>query len=107
PLGRDVIDLEEGGSVRPALTRQAPHLVINAAAYNFVDRAEDETERAFIVNARGPWALARACAARDIPLVHVSSDYVFGRDAARTTPYLESDVPGPESEYARGKLAGE
>jgi dTDP-4-dehydrorhamnose reductase len=107
PLGRDVIDLEDADSVRPALTREAPHLVINAAAYNFVDRAEDETERAFIVNARGPWALARACAARDIPLVHVSSDYVFGRDEARTTPYLESDVPGPQSEYARGKLAGE
>ncbi len=107
PLGRDVINLEDADSVRPGLTREAPHLVINAAAYNFVDRAEDETERAFIVNARGPWALARACAARDIPLVHVSSDYVFGRDEARTTPYLEADVPGPQSEYARGKLAGE
>jgi dTDP-4-dehydrorhamnose reductase len=107
PLGRGVIDLEDADSVRPALTREAPHLVINAAAYNFVDRAEDETERAFIVNARGPWALARACAARDIPLVHVSSDYVFGRDEARTTPYIEADVPGPQSEYARGKLAGE
>jgi dTDP-4-dehydrorhamnose reductase len=107
PLGRDVINLDDADSVRPALTREAPHLVINAAAYNFVDRAEDETERAFIVNARGPWALARACAARDIPLVHVSSDYVFGRDEARATPYLESDVPGPQSEYARGKLAGE
>jgi dTDP-4-dehydrorhamnose reductase len=107
PLGRDSLDLTDADSVRPALTRAAPHLVINAAAYNFVDRAEEETDRAFVINARGPWALALACAARDIPLVHVSTDYVFGRDRGRTTPYLESDVPGPQSEYARGKLAGE
>src|SRR5258708_5952218 len=107
PLGRDALDLGNADSVKPAIASAAPGLVINAAAYNFVDRAEDESEQAFAVNARGPWALARACAALDIPLVHVSSDYVFGRDEARTTPYLESDVPGPESEYARSKLAGE
>ena len=107
PLGRDIVDIGDADSVNPAITGLAPDLVINAAAYNFVDRAEDESERAFAVNARGPWALSRTCAALDIPLVHVSSDYVFGRDAEHTTPYLESDVPGPQSEYARGKLACE
>ena len=107
PLGRDALDLSDADSVRPVLTREAPHLVINAAAYNFVARAEDESEKAFVINARGPWALARACRDRDIPLVHVSSDYVFGRDTGRTVPYVESDAPGPQSQYARGKLAGE
>src|SRR4029453_3120850 len=107
PLGRNAIDLPDGDRVIDVVTRATPHLVINAAAYNFVDRAEDEREQAFAVNARGPWALARACSALDIPLLHVSTDYVFGRDVQRAAPYTESDVPGPVNEYGRCKLAGE
>jgi dTDP-4-dehydrorhamnose reductase len=106
-LGRDVVDLADADCVNDALLAASPELVINAAAYNFVDRAEDEHEQAFAVNARGPWALARACAALDVPLVHVSSDYVFGRDMQRAAPYTESDAPGPMNEYGRCKLAGE
>ncbi len=107
PLGRDAVDLADAGRVHEALGFASPEIVINAAAYNFVDRAEDEREQAFAVNARGPWALARACAALDVPLVHVSSDYVFGREVQRAAPYTESDAPGPVSEYGRSKLAGE
>jgi dTDP-4-dehydrorhamnose reductase len=81
--------------------------VINAAAYNFVDRAEDERDRASAVNALGPRHLAESCASLDIPLDHVSTDYVFGQDAGRRIPYSEADHPGPLSEYARSKLAGE
>jgi dTDP-4-dehydrorhamnose reductase len=107
PLGRDVLDLADADGVNDALAAASPELVINAAAYNFVDRAEDEHDRAFAVNARGPWALARACSALDVPLVHVSTDYVFGRDTQCAAPYTESDMPGPVNEYGRSKLAGE
>jgi dTDP-4-dehydrorhamnose reductase len=84
-----------------------PNAVINAAAYNMVDLAEDEPELAHTVNALGPRALAKYCAARDIPLLHVSSDYVFGLDDNRKTPYREDDATGPLSVYGTSKLAGE
>jgi dTDP-4-dehydrorhamnose reductase len=107
PLGRNDIDLGDADRVHGVLTEAAPELVINAAAYNFVDRAESEREQAFAVNSRGPWALAKACAALEVPLVHVSTDYVFGRDQHRTAPYAETDTSGPVNEYGRTKLAGE
>jgi dTDP-4-dehydrorhamnose reductase len=107
PLGREAIDISDAGSVRDALPRTQPELVINAAANNFVDRAEDESGRAFAVNALGPQYVAEACASLGVPLVHVSSDYVFGQDADRKTPYRESDPPAPLSAYARSKLEGE
>jgi dTDP-4-dehydrorhamnose reductase len=107
PLGRDALDIADANCVTEALTSSRPELVINAAAYNFVDRAENESDRAFAVNALGPRHLAESCAALDVPLVHVSTDYVFGEDAGRRIPYTESKVPGPLSEYARSKLAGE
>ena len=105
--GRDALDIADAVSVADVLTRSQPELVINAAAYNFVDRAEDESERASAVNALGPKHVAESCAALDIPLVHVSTDYVFGQAAGRRIPYHESDLPGPSGEYARSKLAGE
>jgi dTDP-4-dehydrorhamnose reductase len=79
--------------------------VINAAAYTAVDAAETDEERAFAVNATGPGLLAAACARHDVPLFHVSTDYVFPGDAAR--PYEPSDETGPRSAYGRTKLAGE
>jgi dTDP-4-dehydrorhamnose reductase len=107
PLGRESLDISDAGSVRETLPRARPSLVINAAAYNFVDRAEDESDRAIAVNALGPQYVAEACASLGVPLVHVSSDYVFGQDADRKTPYRESDPPGALSAYARSKLKGE
>src|SRR5579872_3233598 len=105
--GRDALDIADSARVADVLTRSRPDLVINAAAYNFVDRAEDEPDRASAVNTLGPRHLAQSCAALDIPLVHVGTDYVFGQDAGRRIPYTESDLPGPLGEYARSKLAGE
>ncbi len=107
PVARDALDIADAAQVADVVTRSQADVVINAAAYNFVDRAEDERERATAVNAHGPKNLAEICALLKIPLVHVSTDYVFGQDAARRKPYSESDVPGPLSDYARSKLAGE
>ncbi|HET6709704.1 dTDP-4-dehydrorhamnose reductase [Amycolatopsis sp.] len=80
-------------------------VVVNAAAYTAVDRAETDEERAFAVNADGPRVLAAACAARRVPLIHVSTDYVFPGDA--TSPYEPGDELGPRSAYGRTKAAGE
>ncbi|HEY2252840.1 MAG TPA: dTDP-4-dehydrorhamnose reductase [Planctomycetaceae bacterium] len=107
PVGRDALDIADAAAVTDVLARSRPELVINTAAYNFVDRAEEERDRANDVNAVGPKNLADSCGTLNIPLVHVSTDYVFGHDAERHTPYTERDLPGPLSEYARSKLAGE
>ncbi|MGW4064517.1 dTDP-4-dehydrorhamnose reductase [Amycolatopsis sp. NPDC004747] len=80
-------------------------VVVNAAAYTSVDQAETDEERAFAVNADGPRVLAAACASRRVPLIHVSTDYVFPGDASR--PYEPSDELGPRSAYGRTKAAGE
>ena len=79
--------------------------MINAAAYTAVDAAETDEDRAFAVNADGPRVLAAACASRRVPLIHVSTDYVFSGDA--TAPYEPSDELGPRSAYGRTKAAGE
>ena len=79
--------------------------VINCAAYTAVDAAETDEDRAFEVNAVGPGLLARACASAGIPLIHVSTDYVFPGDGTR--PYEPSDDVGPKSAYGRTKLEGE
>ncbi|WP_309112396.1 dTDP-4-dehydrorhamnose reductase [Saccharothrix sp.] len=80
-------------------------VVVNAAAYTAVDAAETDEERASLVNAVGPEFLALACAAENVPLVHVSTDYVFAGDGSR--PYEPGDETGPRSAYGRTKLDGE
>lgn len=114
PLNREQIDLADAASVAAALTALQPDVVVNAAAYNFVDRAEDEPDVAFAVNGLGPRNLALYCRDHDAVLVHVGSDYVFSgtvccgeRAFARGMPYREPDTPGPQSAYAVSKLAGE
>ena len=79
--------------------------MINAAAYTAVDSAEEEEDRATWINAVAPGAMAAACAALDIPLVHVSTDYVF--DGSGTAPWQPGDTPAPLGAYGRSKLAGE
>ncbi len=80
-------------------------LIVNAAAYTAVDKAEAEPELAFAVNHAGPAHLAAACAERDIPLIHISTDYVF--DGTKRTPYTESDPVAPIGVYGASKSAGE
>jgi dTDP-4-dehydrorhamnose reductase len=124
-LGRDlcprlpgeVVALRRGGSPDADLTRPEslralfddvrPDVVVNCAAYNFVDKAEVEPSEAFTVNAWGVRELARLCRERDCLLVHFSTDYVFGLDEMRRQPWTESDAPGPVSVYGLSKLAGE
>ncbi|MGE3316676.1 MAG: dTDP-4-dehydrorhamnose reductase [Planctomycetaceae bacterium] len=107
PLGHAEVELTSAESIHAALSQLDVTAVINAAAYNLVDKAEDEPEVAYAVNALGPRQLARYCESRGVPFVHISSDFVFGLDAERSTPYRENDAPGPQSAYAVSKLAGE
>lgn len=107
PLARPEFDLADDDAIRRCLDAAQPDLVINTAAYNLVDRAEDEPERALRINALGPRTLAIWCAEQNRPLVHFSSDYVFGLDRERTVPYSEDDAPGPLNAYAASKLQGE
>ncbi len=104
---RPAIDLTSRDSLQAALDQEPVDLVINAAAYNKVDLAEDQPQQAYLENALGPRLLALECAVRDITLMHVSTDYVFGLDLQRQVPYRESDAPGPASAYGLSKLAGE
>ena len=106
PLGHREIEITEPASIDSALSAARPECVINTAAYNLVDRAEDEPDVAYRVNALGPRHVAQWCARHDARLVHVSTDYVFGLED-RSEPYRESDAPGPQSAYAISKLAGE
>ncbi|MEO6090961.1 MAG: dTDP-4-dehydrorhamnose reductase [Umezawaea sp.] len=107
------LDITDPECVADAVASFAEHardgglrpVVVNSAAYTAVDQAETDEERAFAVNARGPELLAVECARHDVPLLHVSTDYVFPGDATR--PYEPFDETGPRSAYGRTKLAGE
>lgn len=101
----EVADLSRPDTLPALVARLAPDLVVNAAAYTAVDRAEDEADLAFRVNAGAPGALSRACAAAGIRLVHFSTDYVFDGRASR--PLREDDPTGPLGVYGASKLAGE
>ena len=105
PADRSLLNLAEPGTLAEALDRLAPDLIVNAAAYTAVDRAEDERELAFIVNAEAPGVIARWASRMKIPLVHFSTDYVF--DGQGQTPWHEDSPPAPLSVYGASKLAGE
>jgi dTDP-4-dehydrorhamnose reductase len=99
------LDIADARSVADTFARYRPQLVINAAAYTAVEQAETEPERAFAVNATGAANLARACSAARIPLLQLSTDYVF--DGSSATAYNEDDRPNPLNVYGKSKLAGE
>lgn len=99
------LELADAPAVERWLDETNPELVINAAAYTAVDRAETERQRAFEVNAQGPATLAAWCQRRGAALIHVSTDYVF--DGAKAGSYLANDPTGPLSVYGESKLAGE
>ncbi|WP_339908735.1 dTDP-4-dehydrorhamnose reductase [Symmachiella dynata] len=107
PLGHAELDITRPDDVTAKLHEIQPDFVINCAAYNLVDKAEEEPEVAYAVNATGPKNLAQSCADLGIGLAHISSDYVFGQDAQRAVPYTENDPPGPQGAYAQSKRAGE
>ena len=106
-LGHTDIEITDPASIASVLNAAVPTHIINCAAYNLVDRAEDEPEVAHRVNGLGPSHLANWCAAHEATLLHVSTDYVFGADATRCTPLDETAPTGPVSVYGSSKLAGE
>lgn len=99
------LDISDASAVAATIAAEQPDCVINAAAYTAVDRAESDSERAYQVNRDGVAHLARACRDADIPLLHISTDYVFNGE--QTKPYVENDQPNPTSVYGASKLAGE
>lgn len=104
-LGRGQADLSQPAACAAAILAHRPHAVVNAAAWTAVDAAEDQPEAAAVVNAESPGAMARACAGLGIPLVHLSTDYVF--DGSGTTPFAPDAPTGPLGVYGRTKLDGE
>jgi len=104
-LGRDEIDLADEQAIRDMIRHLKPDIVVNAAAYTMVDRAEDEPESAMAVNGRAPGILAEEVKRMNALLVHYSTDYVF--DGTKTTPYTENDLPNPMNVYGKTKLLGE
>ena len=101
----EVADFDQPASLAALLDRFRPTVVVNAAAYTAVDRAEDDREAAFRANAEAPGVLAHWCAQAGVPLVHYSTDYVF--DGQGTRPYREDDATAPLGVYGASKLAGE
>jgi dTDP-4-dehydrorhamnose reductase len=104
-LGRRELDLENHDSVDSVVAKIAPSVIINAAAYTAVDRAESEAAPAFSINRDGAAALAAVAARMNIPFIHLSTDYVF--DGRKQDPYNERDIPAPLNVYGASKLAGE
>ncbi len=104
-LGHDRVDLSRPETCAEAIRQARPAAVINAAAYTAVDRAETDEARATTINGDAPGAMARACAGLGIPLVHLSTDYVF--DGTGTMPHATTDPVSPQNAYGRSKLAGE
>jgi dTDP-4-dehydrorhamnose reductase len=104
-VGRPALDFDRAASIAEVIADAAPWLVVNAAAYTAVDLAEDNPDAAFRANRDGPAALARLCEAAGIPLIHVSTDYVF--DGRKGAPYVETDPTAPQGVYGASKLAGE
>jgi dTDP-4-dehydrorhamnose reductase len=104
---REYADLTRPVELRAALETLRPDIVVNCAAYNLVNKAESDPAGAFAVNAWGVRDLALACHDLGCALVHFSTDYVFGLDENRGTPWTETDAPGPVSVYGLSKLAGE
>ena len=104
-LDRGRADLTDPEACGAVITASNADVVINAAAYTAVDRAEQERDTAMIVNAMAPTAMAAAAAAKDIPFIHISTDYVF--DGFGDTPWRPDDITGPLGVYGASKLAGE
>jgi dTDP-4-dehydrorhamnose reductase len=104
-IGHLQLDLGLPETVAPSLNAAAPDIVVNAAAYTAVDQAEREPEMAFAVNGTGAGAVAKAARALGVPVIHLSTDYVF--DGNKNSAYVEEDLTAPATAYGVSKLAGE
>lgn len=104
-VGRPEIDLLIPSTIAAALRSLQPDVIVSAAAYTAVERAEFEKDAAFAINSTGAEAVAQAARELGVPLIHLSTDYVF--DGEKTTPYVESDPASPISVYGESKLQGE
>jgi dTDP-4-dehydrorhamnose reductase len=104
-LGRPELDLVDPASISRALASTRPDVVINAAAYTAVDKAESDAAAAFALNRDGAAALAAAAAVAGCPIIHLSTDYVF--DGSKSGAYAENDATNPMGVYGRSKLEGE
>jgi len=106
-LTREKIDVTDKIKSAQVLEEISPDIVINTAAYHRVDEVEDNPDKAFFVNVTAQKNLSGLCQKNNWAIVYISTDYVFGLDDTRDTPYIESDAPGPVSVYGLSKLAGE
>lgn len=104
-VGRPELDLSDPGSVLPALAAVRPDAIVSAAAYTAVDKAESERDAAFAINGAGAGVVAEAARTLDIPVLHLSTDYVF--DGTKADRYVEADPTAPTSVYGASKLEGE
>ena len=104
-LGRPELDLAMPETIFSALAAVQPDFVISAAAYTAVDKAEDEPDLAYLINANGAEAVSDAAAKLNVPIIHISTDYVF--DGSKSSPYLEEDLTNPKNIYGSSKLKGE
>jgi dTDP-4-dehydrorhamnose reductase len=104
-VGRPAFDFDHPETIDAVFETAKPTLVVNAAAWTAVDAAEANQEAALRANRDGPARLAQLCAAADVPLIHISTDYVF--DGAKGAPYVETDPTSPIGTYGSSKLAGE
>lgn len=104
-VGQPEFEFDAPETIAAAFDAARPDAVVNCAAWTAVDAAEDQEAAAFRANALGPALVAAHCATRDIPLIQISTDYVY--DGRKGAPYLESDAPNPLGAYGRTKLAGE
>ena len=104
-IGRDQVDLSDPQACAHAILESDARVVINAAAFTAVDKAEEEEALATVINGNAPGARAQACADKAIPFLHASTDYVFAGDGEK--PWIETDPVAPSNAYGRSKLAGE
>lgn len=104
-VGQPGFEFDKPGTIHAGFAAAAPHVVVNCAAWTAVDAAEEDEAGAFRANALGPAMLAALCAERSIPLIQISTDYVY--DGLKGAPYVETDAPNPLGAYGRTKLAGE
>jgi dTDP-4-dehydrorhamnose reductase len=105
PLARPDLDLADIGTIEKALVEARPELIISAAAYTAVDQAESDAAKAFVVNSAAINEIGRVASKLNVPVIHLSTDYVF--DGNKTSPYQESDPVAPHCVYGRSKLDGE
>ena len=105
PVDRNQLDLSNPDSIRTVIREAKPDLIVNAAAYTAVDKAESEPELAMAINGIAPGIMAEEAKRLNAAIIHYSTDYVF--DGAKTSPYVEDDAPNPINVYGKTKLAGE